>query len=235
MSAKAVDKLPEGNQWAYEIKWDGYRLEAIKLLEQVQLFSRKAKDLTTDFPEVRRSVATVKATSATIDGEIVVLDEQGRPSFQGLQRRSRRAGPIVYYAFDLLHLDGVDLTGLPLSKRKEKLKAILQGSKVLYSENIPGDLEVIIEHVRQLELEGIAAKRQDSRYLPGKSDGWFKLQLKKQQEFVIGGYRPEGRTFDCVVVGVYEKGQLKFSGKVRAGFNRFNRAKLLQLMRCFET
>ena len=187
MSAKAVDKLPEGNQWAYEIKWDGYRVEAIKLLEQVQLFSRKAKDLTTDFPEVRRAVATVKATSATIDGEIVVLDEQGRPSFQGLQRRSRRAGPIVYYAFDLLHLDGVDLTGLPLSKRKEKLKAILQGSKVLYSENIPGDLEVIIEHVRQLELEGIAAKRQDSRYLPGKSDGWFKLQLKKQQEFVIGG------------------------------------------------
>jgi bifunctional non-homologous end joining protein LigD len=188
MSAKAVDKLPEGNQWAYEIKWDGYRVEAIKHLDQVRLFSRKARDPTTDFPEVRRTVETVKAKSAAIDGEIVVLDEQGRPSFQNLQRRSRRMGPIVYYAFDLLNLNGFDLTGLPLSQRKEKLRAILHGSKVLFSENIEGDLDVIIEQVQKLELEGIVAKRQDSRYLPGKSDGWFKLQLKRQQEFVIGGY-----------------------------------------------
>lgn len=235
MSAKAVDKLPEGDQWAYEIKWDGYRVEAIKHLDQVRLFSRKAKDLTTDFPEVRRALETVKATSAAIDGEIVVLDEQGRPSFQNLQRRSRRTGPIVYYAFDLLNLDGVDLTGLALSQRKEKLRAILHGSKVLFSENIQGDLDVIIEQVQKLELEGIVAKRQDSRYLPGKSDGWFKLQLKRQQEFVIGGYRPESRTFDCVVVGVYDKGKLKFSGKVRAGFNRFTRSKLLGSMQPFET
>ena len=180
MSANAVDRLPEGAEWLYEIKWDGYRVEAIKHQESVQLLSRKAKDLTSDFSGVRQAVATIKARTAIIDGEVVSLDQAGRPSFQNLQHRAARKGPIVYYAFDLLHLNGEDLSALPLSERKEKLKAILQGSKVLFSENIEGDLEVIIEQVRRLELEGVIAKRRDSRYQPGRSDGWFKLQLKNK-------------------------------------------------------
>jgi bifunctional non-homologous end joining protein LigD len=125
-----------------------------------------------------------------------------------------------------LILNGEDLTALPLSERKEKLKSILEGSKVLFSENIEGDLDVIIEQV---------AKRRDSRYQPGKSDGWFKLQLKKQQEFVIGGYKPENRNFGSILVGVYEDGKFIFCGKVKGGFNRFNRIKLFQSMKLLET
>jgi bifunctional non-homologous end joining protein LigD len=234
MIAKAVDKLPEGDEWVYEIKRDGYRVQAIKHQENVQLLSRKAKDLTSDFPGVRQAMTTIKAETAVIDGEVVSLDHAGRPSFQNLQHRAKQKGPIVYYAFDLLNLNGEDLTALPLIERKEKLKSILDGSKVLFSENIPGDLEAIVAQVRRLELEGVIAKRQDSRYQPGRSDGWFKLQLKKQQEFIIGGYKPKNRNFGFILVGVYENGKLMFTGKVKAGFGKFSRTKLFQSMRPLE-
>jgi bifunctional non-homologous end joining protein LigD len=120
MRATAVHKLPEGDEWVYEIKWDGYRVEAIKHHEQVQLFSHKSKNLTSDFPGIRQAMTKIKADTAILEGEVVSLDDAGRPSFQNLQHRATKKGPIVYYAFDLLNLNGEDLTALPLERTERK-------------------------------------------------------------------------------------------------------------------
>jgi bifunctional non-homologous end joining protein LigD len=151
---------------------------------------------------------------------IVALDAQGSPSFQALQHRGSHPGhQIVFYAFDLLHLDGKDLTGEPLLKRRTPLARVLEGSGLLLSQELPGTAAAIVEAVRGLGLEGVIAKRKDSLYEPGeRSDAWQKLKLENQQEFVIGGYRPGSNGIDALLVGYYDETGLRFAGKVRAGF-----------------
>ena len=163
----------------------------------------------------------LNADQAVVDGEIVALDAQGSPSFQALQHRGSHPGhQIVFYAFDLLHLDGKDLTGEPLLKRRALLPRVLDGSGLLPSQELPGTAAAIVEAVRGLGLEGVVAKRKDSLYEPGeRSDAWQKLKLENQQEFVIGGYRPAGSNgVDALLVGYYDDTGLRFAGKVRAGF-----------------
>jgi len=237
MVAKLAAHLPEGPEWLYEIKWDGYRTEAIKIGEHVRLLSRSAKELSADFPGVIEAVRRIKAASAIVDGEVIAVDGEGRASFQLLQNRSARNRPrIVYYAFDLLWLDGRDLRTEPLEKRKEILERVIAKSGVLFSASLPGDASVIVEHARKFSLEGIVAKRRTSVYEAGKRSGaWTKVQLKRQQEFVIGGYIPEGKSLRSIAVGYYEGGELVFAGKVRAGFSRFNRAELAGKLRAIET
>ena len=163
----------------------------------------------------------MKADQAVVNGEIVALDAQGSPSLQALQHRGSHPGhQIVFYAFDLLHLDGKDLVGEPLLKRRGLLPRVLDGSGLLASEELPGSAAGIVEAVRGLGLEGVVAKRKDSLYEPGeRSDAWQKLKLENQQEFVIGGYRPAGSNgVDALLVGYYDDSGLRFAGKVRAGF-----------------
>jgi bifunctional non-homologous end joining protein LigD len=125
----------------------------------------------------------------------------------------------VFYAFDVLHLDGTDLTGQPLLKRRSRIARVLDGSGVLASQELPGTPAAIIETVRGLGLEGVVAKRKDSPYEPEeRSDAWQKLKLENQQEFVIGGYRPASGGVDALLVGYYDDTGLRFAGKVRAGF-----------------
>jgi bifunctional non-homologous end joining protein LigD len=179
-------------------------------------------NLAGDFPAVARAVRTIRAHTALLDGEIVASDPKGQPSFQALQNRaSRRHGwHIVYYAFDLLSLEGKDLKGLPLEQRKEKLKSLVQGSSVRLSEELPGSLKEIVPVLKAAGLEGILAKRRDSIYMARtRTLAWQKFKLSLSQEFVIGGYNPDGNTFSSLLLGYYEKGQLKFAGKVRQGFN----------------
>ena len=174
MLAMSADKLPVGDEWTYEVKWDGYRTLALKNGEHITLLSRNLKNATAQYPSVARSVAKVRADSALIDGEIVALDERGRPSFQALHHQS--AHTIVYYAFDILHLDGRDLIKVPLEERRALIAPVLNGTTVLRSEPLPGTPRQIEQAVRDLQLEGVVAKRRSSTYEPGKrSDSWVKV------------------------------------------------------------
>lgn len=236
MTARLVKQLPEGPEWLYEVKWDGYRLEAIKQRDSVRLVSRNAKDLTATFPDVCDALISLRAETAVIDGEVVAVNEQGKQSFQALQHRALLKGRIAYYAFDLLYLNGEDLRRLPLVDRRRKLERILRGSGVLFSAELDSELDVITEAVKSAGLEGIIAKRRDSRYESGeRSVSWLKIQFKRQQEFVIGGYRPEGSSFGSILVGYYDGKKLVFAGKVRGGFNRYVREQLLKTMKPLET
>jgi len=227
MAALNVSKLPEGEAWLYEVKWDGYRALAAKDGSAVSLLSRKGNNLTRDYPEVVEAVQGIDAKTALLDGEIVALDEQGRPSFQMLQHRASlgKNRRVVYYAFDLLNLNGRDLRGLPLIDRKKLLAEIVAGSDVLFSPNLDGPTEILIEQVAKMKLEGLIAKRRDSTYEAGKRSGaWQKFKVNNEQELVIGGYRPDGKNFDALLVGYYQSQQLMFAGKVRAGFTPALRA-----------
>ena len=202
MAAQVVKRLPEGDDWIYELKFDGYRALIIKDKQRVELRSRKNKDLTGMYPGIAAAGSRLNADQAVVDGEIVALDAQGSPSFQALQHRGSHPGhQIVFYAFDLLHLDGKDLTGQPLLKRRARLARVLDGSGLLPSQELPGTAAAIVEAVRGLGLEGVIAKRKDSLYEPGeRSDAWQKLKLENQQEFVIGGYRPGSNGIDALLV-----------------------------------
>jgi bifunctional non-homologous end joining protein LigD len=240
MAAELVDRLPEGDDWMYELKLDGYRALVIKNGDEVQLRSRNDKDLTRAYPDVERAGRRVRAQSAVIDGEVVAVDATGQPSFQALQHRSAHPGyAIVFYAFDLLHLDGENLEGRPLSERRARLPAIVEASGLLLSEPLHGTADQVADAVRALGLEGVIAKRWSSRYSAGQRGGaWVKLKLDKQQEFVIGGYRPGPHGIDALLVGVFAGRDLRFAGKVRAGFTPrlrrdvFTALEPLQVARC---
>ncbi len=231
MTAREVPQLPEGEEWVYEIKLDGYRGLAVKHGETVKLLSRKNKNLAADFPEVVRALGDVRTDSALIDGEIVALDPNGKPSFQLLQHRKSTTGPLVYYAFDLLSLAGVDLRAHPLAERKAKLARLIEGTDVRLSQSFDGPPAALVEHVRRLGLEGVIAKRKSSPYAAGERNGdWLKFKLSPEQEFVVGGYKP-GSPLESLVVGYYEGEKLLCAGKVRQGLNPRLRSELAKLLR----
>jgi bifunctional non-homologous end joining protein LigD len=234
MKATAVSELPGGDEWIYEIKWDGYRALGSKHGDNARLLSLKQKDLTSDFPAVAEAVRSIRADTALIDGEIVAVDSNGCPSFQALQNRASlgRNWQIVYYAFGLLNLEGEDWTKKPLHERKEKLREILEKSDVRYNANLSGSPEEIIRIIKAAGLEGVIAKKRDSLYRAGtRVTTWLKFKINKAQEFVIGGYKPDAGSFQSILVGYYDAKKLLFAGKVRQGFNPHVRAKLLKAMR----
>jgi bifunctional non-homologous end joining protein LigD len=237
MAAKVVNSLPEGDQWMYEVKWDGYRALIVKNGERVQIRSRNDKDLTATYPTVVSGAMRLKAESAVIDGEIVAVDAHGRPSFQALQHRKALSDhAIAFYAFDLLHLNGDDLQKLPLEQRRTQLPGVLKGTGLLLSDVLPGTAAQVIQAVGQIGLEGVIAKRRDSRYEPGERSGaWVKLKLDKQQEFVVGGYRPGPNGVDALIVGFYEGKQLLCAGKVRAGFTPHTRREVFEKLKPLHT
>ena len=185
------------------------------------------KDLGRKFPEVKDAVAALAVQDAVIDGEIVALDDKGRSSFQLLQGFDMGLvrPPIIFYAFDLLRLNGKDLQGLPIEERKAKLEALLKKPPgvIRYSVSFTKNIEELLSRVRGLGLEGLIGKRTNSRYEAGKRTGaWVKIKLHKEQEFVIGGYtEPEGsrKHFGALLVGFYEGKNLKFAGRVGTGFS----------------
>jgi bifunctional non-homologous end joining protein LigD len=232
MAALLVDALPSGDQWLYEAKFDGYRALVMKDGAKIRILSRKGNDLTESYPAVHEAARTLPAKTAVLDGEIVAFDEHGRPSFQQLQHRTAKGTAIRYFAFDLLHLDGRDLQGEPLTARRAALQRLLAGTPLEYSDELPGTPDDVVHAVTEVGLEGVVAKRRDSRYEPGKRSGaWQKLKVKHRQEFVIGGYKPENRNFQSIVVGYYEDRKLRFAGRVRSGFSPAQRAALFELIR----
>jgi bifunctional non-homologous end joining protein LigD len=183
------------------------------------------------------AAARVKADTAVIDGEIVAVDATGRPSFQALQHRRAQPGhAIAFYAFDLLHLNGEDLTRHRLDERRQHLTKVLKGSGLLLSDALPGTAAQVIAVVSELGLEGVTAKRRDSRYDAGQRSGaWLKVKLDKQQEFVVGGYRSGNHGVDALLVGVYDSKDLTFGGKVRAGFTPHLRREIYAALRPLHT
>jgi bifunctional non-homologous end joining protein LigD len=225
MKARIVNKVPPGD-WFYEIKFDGFRAVAYKEGKAVHLLSRTNHDLAEKFPDVVEAMEKLETSKAIVDGEIVALDSKGRSSFQLLQayELGQERPPLCYYVFDLLALNGKSTRDLPLEERREKLKAILPESSdmIRFSSSLGTDAEKLLKKASDLGLEGLIGKRKESRYEVGQRSGaWIKLKLVKEQEFVIGGYTPPGGTrqhIGALLVGVYEKGKLVYSGKVGTGY-----------------
>jgi len=234
MLATLVDEPFAAADWLYEIKWDGYRALAFIQDGDVRLVSRNQNDLTSQYRELAELPEHLHARTAIVDGEIVALDEDGRASFSLMQQRtvighqSRRVGPanndipIVYYAFDLLYLDGYDLRRVDLEKRKGLLSKLLtHDTLVRYSEHFP-DGNMLHEAARQRGLEGIVAKRRKSCYIEKRSREWLKVKITQRQECVIGGYTdPKGSRehFGSVVLGLYDdRGRFIHVGQAGSGF-----------------
>jgi bifunctional non-homologous end joining protein LigD len=234
MLATLGPTLPTAPGWSYEVKWDGYRTIAVKDGVRVTLYSRNLKDATTQYPAITRGVGAIGTKAAILDGELVAVDAQGRPSFQALHHQV--AHTLAYYVFDLLHLDGRDLMGAPLSERRLALARLPLPSPVLRSDPLPGTVPQIEHAVTSLGLEGVVAKRTDSKYETGRrSLAWVKVKFARRQEFVIGGFTQDGNRVDALVVGYYEGRKLLSAGRVRAGLTPPLRRELLAVLRPFST
>ncbi|MCR6657120.1 MAG: non-homologous end-joining DNA ligase [Opitutus sp.] len=226
MKALGVQQIPPGD-WRLEIKFDGYRALAVVDDGKVELWSRNENSLTEDYPEVAQALAGLPCRSATLDGEIVALDEEGRPSFQRLQRRSNEAdsGPLLYYLFDLLELNGERLIDAPIEERQKVLTKLLANPSDPLRQSTVFDStpDELLAHARKLGLEGIVAKAAGSHYEIGRRSGaWLKCRLSRDQEFVIGGFSPPGgsrKYFGSILVGYYEGKRLIYAGKVGTGFD----------------
>ena len=224
--ATLVKEPPSGDEWLHELKFDGYRMLCRVDRGRVTVWSRNGKDWTEKFQNVVEAVKSLKATSAMLDGEIVIVDAQGRSSFQKLQRAMGKATTtgFVYEVFDLIHLDGFSFIETPLKHRKELLKNLVGSNShgvIRYSEHISGNGDEFFKQACEYGIEGIVSKLANSHYESTRNRNWLKVKCAKQQEFVIAGYTPSSKSlpgFGSLVLGVYEKGKLVYAGRVGTGF-----------------
>ena len=251
MLAESIEKPFDDPDWLFEIKWDGYRAIAFIDNGKVRLVSRNQNELTARYPELKDMPEFVKAKTAILDGEVVALDAEGRASFSLMQQRTgfrpggHRAAakadvPVLYYAFDLLYLDGYDWRRVPLVERKKKLASLLTlGDSLRYSDHYAAQGKALFEIARQKKLEGILAKKRNSSYEERRSREWLKIKIRHRMECVIGGYtEPEGsRThFGSLVLGLYDRqGRLIHVGQVGSGFDQRLLTEISKLLKKIET
>jgi DNA ligase D-like protein (predicted ligase) len=233
MECLSVSKLPEGSQWLWEIKLDGYRALAVKSGSGVTLFSRRRKSLNRQFPYIVEALADLP-DGTVVDGELVGLDDCGRPDFNLLQNFQAEASRIHYYIFDLLACKNRELTRLPLIERRALLKSlvVIRDKRIRISDYIEAGAGELLAAVREQGLEGIVGKRKDSLNEPGKRSGaWIKYRVNRSQEFVIGGYFPGPHGFDSLIVGYYEGGKLMYVARTRNGFVPASRRQVLSKLK----
>ena len=222
MKATLLTEAPQG-EWHYELKFDGYRALALKSGSSVQLFSRNKNDFSQRFATIAQALAELDLPDVILDGEVVAMDKEGRPSFQLLQNSAQ--SPSTFFVFDMLSENGQDLRDQPLEVRRQRLEKLLGKTKdpIRFSPSLGTDATRLLKEVCRRGLEGLIGKRSQSVYEAGRrSASWIKLKCGKEQEFVIGGYTlPKGTRehFGALLIGVYEDGELKFSGKCGSGFN----------------
>ena len=240
MLASLASELPAGSGWSFEVKWDGYRAIAYLRGGEAKLVSRTGNDLTARFAAIAKAVeAATKTPDCVLDGEVCALDEHGRASFSAMQQ-GKKETPIVYYAFDLLELEGEPLVELPLTARRERLEQLLdRGSETVRLSEAFADGEALLAAAGEQGLEGVIAKRASSRYLPGKrTHDWLKIKTHQRQEFVIAGYtKGRGRragTFGSLVLGVHRGGELAYVGNCGTGFTEDEIERLLARLRPLE-
>lgn len=250
MLATSIEKPFDSEEWLYEIKWDGYRSVAFIQQGKLRLVSRNQNDQTAQFSELGDIPNYICARNAVIDGEVVAIDEQGRPSFSLMQQRTgirhgrfkapgRHDVPVLYYAFDLIYVDGYDLHKVSLEDRKRLLQDIvLPGDNLRYSDHQIGQGAALFQVAAQRGLEGIVAKRRNSCYEERRTREWLKIKITKEIDAVIGGYtEPEGSReyFGSLILGLYNnKGQLIHVGQVGTGFDRKMLADIWKLLRKLE-
>jgi bifunctional non-homologous end joining protein LigD len=237
MLATLADAVPLGDEWLYEVKWDGYRAIASVAGGEAALTSRRGNDLTRRFPDVALALErAVRTPDCVLDGEVCALDEQGRSSFSIMQQGS---GPLVYYAFDVLEIDGEPVIDLPLSERRERLAGLVDVRTDAVRLSIAfDDGEALFEAAGAQELEGVVAKKRASRYQPGRrTRDWLKVKTHKEQELVVAGYtRGKGRRagLGALILAVPKGGKLEYAGNVGTGFTEEEIERLLALLRPLE-
>src|SRR5882724_3692924 len=222
----SVDEPPAGPGWYHEIKFDGYRVQLRVEDGEATLKTRKGLDWTDKFKAIAREAA--KLPDALIDGEIVALDHDGTPDFSTLQAAiaDGKTENLIFFAFDLLFADGMDLRRLPLAERKSRLKALLEGrangkaKNVRYVEHFEADGEAVMRSARELSLEGIVSKKLSAAYHSGRSESWTKTKARDGQEVVIGGWKTTNGKFRSLMAGVYRDDHLAYVGIVGTGFGQ---------------
>jgi bifunctional non-homologous end joining protein LigD len=232
-NATLVQAPPAGAIYSWELKYDGYRILAVKLGHEVRLISRRGQDWTHEFPEVAAAVARLNARNLVLDGEVVAPDERGVPSFQRLQKR---VGPFSYLAFDLLWLDGRDLRAEPLELRRVGLQSSIGNlrSTLGISSAISGDVQQLLKAACDAGFEGLIGKRVGSAYRPGRGLDWIKLKCQLRQEFAVVGYLPYTGTqlgvVGSLLLALCQDGHFVFSGKVGTGFDQRSRSELGRML-----
>jgi DNA ligase D-like protein (predicted ligase) len=236
MECLPVSEVPEGPEWTYELKLDGYRLEAVRSQKEITLYSRRRNILNKKFPYIAAALKDLPQ-GTVIDGELVALGADGRPDFNMLQNFRSAEENIIYYAFDILVHKNRDLTMLPLSERREILRKVMKPAKhIALSEVSDQTATEMLKFVRSHGLEGIVSKRSDSVYQPGLRTGaWSKHRINLGQEFVVGGYIPGTHGFDSLVIGFYQGKELHYAARVRAGFVPATRRKVFEQIKGFKT
>jgi len=234
----STDRLPDDPaKWEYQLKLDGYRAIAFKTGNTLHLRSRNDNDFNRRYPAVLRGLAKLP-DETVIDGEIVALDEEGRPSFNALQNSIGSETSVVFYVFDLIVLSGRDVSAEPLTARRALLeRKVLPtlADPVRYAGILEASLRDLIHAVKTQGFEGLVAKRCNSRYESGlRSGAWMKMRINRGQEFVIGGYTIGTRTFDALVIGYYEDGRLMYASRTRNGFTPVLRQQLFKKFRGLE-
>lgn len=251
MLATSIEKPFDSDEWLFEIKWDGYRSVAFMDNGKLRLVSRNDNDMTALYPEIGDLPSYFRGKKLIVDGEVVAVDEQGRPSFSLMQQRTgirhgrfRAPGhvdvPVLYYAFDLIYLDGYDLHRVNLEDRKRLLGEILMpGENIRFSDHQIGNGTALFEVAAQRDLEGIVAKRRNSCYEEKRTREWLKIKITHEIECVIGGYTdPEGSRehFGSLILGLYDKvGRLIHVGQAGTGFDRKMLADMWKLLQKLET
>jgi bifunctional non-homologous end joining protein LigD len=229
-----VASPPAGDAWLHELKFDGYRMVCHFNRGKTRFWSRNQKDWTEKFPSLSKALKALPATTAILDGEVVVVDKAGRTSFQKLQQSMKGgAASFIFQIFDLVYLDGYNLTRVPLQERKALLEDLLAGvdAKVplRYSDHVVGNGDRFFKQACEYGIEGIVSKLADSVYESTRSRSWLKVKCIKRQEFVIVGYTPSKKDFPgfgSLILGVYEKEKLVYSGRVGTGFSIKQRLEL---------
>jgi DNA ligase D-like protein (predicted ligase) len=233
MECAPVTKLLNGPEWVYEIKLDGYRAIAINSNSVVNLFSRRHKSFNHQYPHLVEALAELPE-GTVVDGEVVALDDSGRPNFNLLAQFRSEASRIHYFIFDLLVCNDRDLTKLPLSGRRDLMKTFLklQSPRLRIAEQFEVSANDMFAAVRQQQLEGVIGKRKDSVYEAGKRTGaWVKCRANRGQELVIGGYIPGPHGFDSLIVGYYQGKDLMYVARVRSGFVPASRRQVFERIR----
>jgi bifunctional non-homologous end joining protein LigD len=238
--AMLVTEPPRGDEWLHELKFDGYRMLCHLGGGKARFWSRNGKDWTEKFPNLSAALKSLPAATAILDGEVIVLDQAGRSSFQKLQQAMGRGGrervpAFVFEIFDLVYLDGYSLTEMPLIARKGVLEQLLSSSKtkdtLRYSDHVEGNGAQFFKQACTFGLEGIVSKLAAAPYESTRNRNWQKIKCLKRQEFVIAGYTPSKKGFPgfgSLALGVYDQGRLVYTGRVGTGFSIKQRLELQQ-------
>lgn len=234
--ATLTEEPPRGPKWAFELKFDGYRIVAMKSGANVRLSSRRDRDWTAQFDPIAKAIAKLRVREIVLDGEVCALDERGLPSFQRLQNRA--SATLVYFVFDVLMIDGEDLRGMPWHARRARLEALfakkkIESDRVILSESFDADPSRILKMACDAGLEGIVAKHKDAPYHSARTKTWLKIKCHLREELPIIGwlpYEPDPKSVGALLLGKREDGTMRFAGKVGTGYDEKTRRDLAELL-----